>query len=65
MLGVIEFGIADCTVRVNSVSSGIIEDDLKAVLKASRLPQTVILPKVDYVQEIEEVPDFFSSFCLE
>ncbi|CAE1287448.1 CLYBL [Acanthosepion pharaonis] len=65
MLGIIEFGIADCTVRVNSVSSGIIEDDLKAVLKASRLPQTVILPKVDYVQEIEEFTAMLEDICFQ
>ncbi|CAI9716959.1 citrate lyase subunit beta, mitochondrial [Octopus vulgaris] len=63
MLGEIEFGKADCTVRINSISTGMTEKDLRQILTASRLPQTLLLPKVDYVQEIEEFTSLFEEIC--
>ncbi|KAJ8027565.1 Citramalyl-CoA lyase, mitochondrial [Holothuria leucospilota] len=37
--------VRDLAVRVNSVSSGLAEEDLKEVFKANRLPDTIMLPK--------------------
>ncbi|XP_064473164.1 citramalyl-CoA lyase, mitochondrial-like [Ornithodoros turicata] len=37
----------DVAVRINSVDSGLAEDDLKCVLSAQKLPQTLLLPKVE------------------
>ena len=42
----------DVAVRVNSVQSGLLEDDLNVVMAARRLPQTILLPKADTVEDI-------------
>lgn len=47
--------VRDLAVRVNSVSSGLAEEDLKEVFKANRLPDTIMLPKVESKQEIQWV----------
>ena len=47
--------VRDLAVRVNSVVSGLAEEDLKTVLKAKRLPDTLMLPKVDSVGHIQWV----------
>ncbi|CAG2212446.1 BHMT [Mytilus edulis] len=44
---------ADITVRVNPVSSGLMEEDLKVVFKSEHPPKTLMLPKVDTPEEIE------------
>jgi len=45
MLGEIEFGQTEPVVRINSVDSGLAEDDLKVIFQAKKLPQTFMLPK--------------------
>ncbi len=47
--------VKDLTVRVNSMNSGLAEDDIKTILQADRLPDTMILPKVDSVGHIQWV----------
>ncbi|XP_037083284.1 citramalyl-CoA lyase, mitochondrial-like isoform X2 [Pollicipes pollicipes] len=42
----------DCSVRVNSVDSGLCHLDLEHVLSGQRLPDTVHLPKVDTVDHV-------------
>lgn len=50
----IPFGQSECTVRVNSVQSGLMEEDLKIILGSSKnLPSSIHLPKVDSVQELK------------
>ena len=49
----LDFGKTECVVRVNSVSSGLLQADLNTILKADRYPQTLMLPKVDTEQHIE------------
>uniref|UniRef100_A0A1B6CKA0 HpcH/HpaI aldolase/citrate lyase domain-containing protein n=2 Tax=Clastoptera arizonana TaxID=38151 RepID=A0A1B6CKA0_9HEMI len=39
-------------VRVNSVGSGICEDDLIAILTAGNLPKTILLPKVESEEQL-------------
>lgn len=43
----IDFSGKDCSVRFNSVESGLCEGDMLEVLSAQHLPATVHLPKVD------------------
>jgi citrate lyase subunit beta-like protein len=44
----IEFGRSECSVRVNSVESGIMQEDIKIILQGNaNLPQAIHLPKVD------------------
>lgn len=45
--------VRDLAVRVNSVSSGLAEEDLEEVFKANRLPDTIMLPKVESKEEIQ------------
>ncbi|CAH1799947.1 unnamed protein product [Owenia fusiformis] len=47
------FGATECVARVNSVSSGLAEEDMKVILQANRLPDTIMLPKVESVQDIK------------
>lgn len=42
----------DIAVRVNSVASGLLDEDLKVVMAAQRLPETILLPKADTVDDI-------------
>lgn len=43
------------SVRVNSVSSGLAEEDLNVILSGPVLPQTILLPKVDSKSDIDNV----------
>lgn len=62
----------DLALRVNSVSSGLMELDLEAVvgdglglpLTPDFLPQTILLPKVDTVAELETFTDKLKSVKL-
>ena len=45
--GNVDFGRSECSVRVNSVESGLCEEDLGVVLGGKNLPNAIHLPKVD------------------
>ncbi|XP_046556214.1 citramalyl-CoA lyase, mitochondrial-like isoform X1 [Haliotis rubra] len=61
MLDEVDFSGVDCAVRVNSVSSGLVEEDLRVIFKADRLPQTILLPKVDTVEDLTQFTDLLQS----
>ena len=61
MLSEVDFGRTEAAVRVNSVSSGLAEEDLRVVMAAPRLPATIMLPKVESPQELDWVHMFYSS----
>ena len=42
----------DIAVRVNSVASGLLDEDLKVVMAAQHRPQTILLPKADTVDDL-------------
>ncbi|XP_060597081.1 citramalyl-CoA lyase, mitochondrial-like [Ruditapes philippinarum] len=44
-----------CGVRVNAVSSGLMEEDLRVIFQAQHLPQTIMVPKVNSVQELASI----------
>lgn len=46
------FGMSECSVRVNAVGSGMCADDLNVVLGGENLPDAVHLPKVDDPEEL-------------
>ncbi|XP_060072176.1 citramalyl-CoA lyase, mitochondrial-like [Ylistrum balloti] len=50
----LDFGRTECVVRVNSVDSGLMEEDLKVIFRAESMPQTIMLPKVNRPQEIHQ-----------
>lgn len=51
----LQFGRSEVCARINSISSGLAEDDLKAILTAKVLPHTVVVPKVDSLEDIRWV----------
>lgn len=53
------FGLTECVVRVNSIGSGLMEEDLKVITEAEKLPQTIFVPKVNSTQELAAV-----SICV-
>ncbi|KAM6316760.1 citramalyl-CoA lyase, mitochondrial [Aegotheles albertisi] len=54
-----DFGHAEKCVRINSVSSGLAEEDLKVLLQSKTLPSSMMLPKVENVEEIRWFSDKF------
>jgi len=62
MLDELQFGRTEPIVRVNSVDSGLAEDDIKAVMEAKSLPPTWMIPKVDDPLHIQWVR-FFHFTC--
>ncbi|XP_041352207.1 citramalyl-CoA lyase, mitochondrial-like [Gigantopelta aegis] len=61
ILDELDFGTTDCAVRVNSMDSGLTEEDLQVIFQADKLPQTVLLPKVDTVDDIIEFTTMFKN----
>ncbi|XP_052807437.1 citramalyl-CoA lyase, mitochondrial-like [Mya arenaria] len=55
MLDRLKFGRTECVVRVNAVSSGLMEEDLRVMFQATNLPETVMVPKMNSVQELATV----------
>lgn len=64
MLDELQFGRTEPIVRVNSVDSGLAEDDIKAVMEAKSLPPTWMIPKVDDPMHIQWFAEKVVS-CLE
>ncbi|KAG5833128.1 hypothetical protein ANANG_G00272570 [Anguilla anguilla] len=63
MLGELTLGRTEKCVRVNSVSSGLAEADLEAVLQGEVLPPALMLPKLEDTQEVQWFVDRFGQ-CL-
>ncbi|XP_021500144.1 citramalyl-CoA lyase, mitochondrial isoform X1 [Meriones unguiculatus] len=55
-----DLGRTEKCVRINSVSSGLVEADLEALLQARALPSSLMLPKVEGPEEIQWFSDKFS-----
>uniref|UniRef100_A0A8C5BJQ8 Citrate lyase beta like n=1 Tax=Gadus morhua TaxID=8049 RepID=A0A8C5BJQ8_GADMO len=61
VLGELDLGRTEKCVRVNSVSSGLAEEDLRVILGAEALPTALMLPKVEGVEEVQWFVDRFRS----
>jgi len=57
----IDFGRSECSVRVNSVDSGLCEEDMEIILGGENLPQAVHLPKVESVDQLDWFAAKFNS----
>lgn len=55
LLGKLDFGSSEVCVRINSVDTGEAEEDLKAILTASKPPHSIVIPKVETVEHIDWV----------
>ena len=51
-------------VRINSIETGLAEDDLRAALTAKVLPHSIVVPKVDTVEHLDGVNFFLYSLPL-
>ncbi|TRY64099.1 hypothetical protein TCAL_12594 [Tigriopus californicus] len=60
----VDFGQSECSVRVNSVESGLCEEDLKAVLGGNNLPMALHLPKVDEPDQLIWFAEKLNEFLL-
>ena len=49
-------------VRINSIETGLAEDDLRAALTAKVLPHSIVVPKVDTVEHLDWVNFFYIAF---
>ncbi|XP_009707425.1 PREDICTED: citrate lyase subunit beta-like protein, mitochondrial, partial [Cariama cristata] len=54
-----DFGHTEKCVRINSVSSGLAEEDLEVLLQSQTLPSSMMLPKVENVEEMRWFSDKF------
>lgn len=45
----------ELTVRVNSVDSGLCEEDLRSILSGENIPSTLVLPKLNTIDDIKYV----------
>ncbi|KAJ7419206.1 hypothetical protein BTVI_26157 [Pitangus sulphuratus] len=59
-----DFGRAEKCVRINSVSSGLAEEDLEVLLQSKTLPSSMMLPKVENAEEIRWGKNLCKSFCM-
>uniref|UniRef100_A0A8C0TKK6 Citramalyl-CoA lyase, mitochondrial n=1 Tax=Canis lupus familiaris TaxID=9615 RepID=A0A8C0TKK6_CANLF len=57
-----DLGPTETCVRVNSVSSGLAEEDLETLLQSRVLPSSLMLPKVEGPEEIQWFSDKFSFY---
>ena len=64
LLGNIELKYGECAVRVNSVDSGLVPDDIEAALTGKILPESLLLPKVESSDHIKWVNTFNAHFIL-
>ena len=48
-------------VRINSIETGLAEDDLAAAVTASVLPHSIVVPKVDTVEHLDWVTIFVAT----
>ncbi|XP_069493110.1 citramalyl-CoA lyase, mitochondrial isoform X2 [Ambystoma mexicanum] len=60
----LDFGQTERCVRINSVSSGLAEEDLESILRAKCLPSSLMLPKVENADEIKWLAERFSQ-CIQ
>ncbi|XP_032833626.1 citramalyl-CoA lyase, mitochondrial [Petromyzon marinus] len=65
MLSELSLGRTEPSVRVNAVASGLAEDDLRALLGGPVLPPTILLPKVDSVDDIRWFAERFEKGVAE
>ncbi|XP_060047806.1 citramalyl-CoA lyase, mitochondrial isoform X2 [Erinaceus europaeus] len=57
-----DLGPTEKCVRINSVSSGLAEEDLAALLQSRVLPSSLMLPKVEGPEEIQWFSDKFAFY---
>ncbi|KAK3742988.1 hypothetical protein QZH41_015616 [Actinostola sp. cb2023] len=57
LLNELEFGHSEVCVRINAVTSGFAEGDLTEILTGKVIPKTIVVPKVDTLDDIKWISD--------
>lgn len=57
-----DFGRSEYAVRINSIDSGLAEEDLRAILCGKRLPDTLMFPKVEDINHVSWINDKLTSY---
>jgi citrate lyase subunit beta-like protein len=52
----------ELVVRVNSIASGFIKDDLRVILTAPHLPDSIYLPKVEQIDQLKIFSDYLNEY---
>ena len=55
----LEFGASEAVVRVNSLSSGFTHEDVRVCLSGTKLPPTLMLPKVEQPSDLDTVSKIY------
>uniref|UniRef100_T1IQC8 Citramalyl-CoA lyase, mitochondrial n=1 Tax=Strigamia maritima TaxID=126957 RepID=T1IQC8_STRMM len=55
------FGRTERTIRVNSIETGLAEEDLRVILHSENLPSTIFFPKIDKLDDIDWIVDNVSK----
>jgi len=50
-------------VRINSLSSGLLEEDLRAMSDCQHFLQALMVPKVDSVSDVRRIWELFTKYC--
>ena len=58
----LDFGKAECCIRINSIGSGFEKDDLAAALATN--PDTIVVPKIESAEQVRWVSDQIESYEL-
>lgn len=48
-----DFGKTECAVRINSFQSNLAKEDIRTLFSAEKVPETIMVPKVESLQHIE------------
>ena len=51
----LDLGRTEIAVRINSMESGLAKDDLKVLFSGEKVPKTLLLPKVDKKEHLDQV----------
>lgn len=57
-----DFGRSEYAVRINSIDSGLADEDLRSILTSKRLPDTIMIPKVEDVNHVVWIDEKIKSY---
>lgn len=57
-----DFGRSEYAVRINAVESGLAEEDMRVILSGKRLPDTLMIPKVENIDQVSWIIDKLKTY---
>lgn len=58
----VDFGRSEYAVRINSIDSGLAEEDLRSILSSKRLPDTIMIPKIEDQNHVVWINEKLKSY---